>query len=73
MKPSDYEHFRDIRFPGKGSPLTPPHMQRDFKFADFAPHVFARIRDKFAIDPADYLVSIVLVALYLRFYCFVVQ
>jgi hypothetical protein len=40
----------------KGSSVTPPHMQRDFKFADYAPLVFARIREAFGIDPADYLV-----------------
>lgn len=33
-------------------------MQRDFKFADYAPLVFASLREKFGIDHADYLQSL---------------
>jgi len=58
IKDSDFEAFRNIRFPSKGSRTTPPHMQRDFKFADYAPLVFAKIREKFGIDPGDYLDSL---------------
>jgi hypothetical protein len=57
IRPADFEAFRDIRFPSQGSASTPPHSQRDFKFADFAPVVFGHIRAKFGIDPIDYLVS----------------
>jgi hypothetical protein len=39
-----------------GDELT-PGAKYDFKFKDYAPWVFRGLREKFGIDPADYLVS----------------
>lgn len=38
-----------------GDELT-PGAKYDFKFKDYAPWVFRHLREKFGIDPADYLV-----------------
>lgn len=35
-----------------------PSAKYDFKFKDYAPWVFRRLRAKFKLDPADYLVSL---------------
>ena len=40
-----------------GNELT-PSAKYDFKFKDYAPSVFRRLRAKFQLDPADYLVSL---------------
>jgi 1-phosphatidylinositol-4-phosphate 5-kinase len=52
---SDFQTTRNLKFPRRGSKYTPPHTQRTFTFRDYAPLVFARIRQKFGLDPADYL------------------
>lgn len=40
-----------------GNELT-PSAKYDFKFKDYAPWVFRRLRAKFRLDPADYLMSL---------------
>lgn len=35
-----------------------PSAKYDFKFKDYAPWVFRRLRSKFQLDPADYLMSL---------------
>lgn len=40
-----------------GNELT-PSAKYDFKFKDYAPWVFRRLRAKFKLDPADYLMSL---------------
>lgn len=40
-----------------GNELT-PSAKYDFKFKDYAPWVFRRLRNTFGLDPADYLVSL---------------
>lgn len=45
-----------------GTELT-PSTKYDFKFKDYAPWVFRRLRAKFGIDPGDYLMSLVRAAL----------
>lgn len=39
-----------------GDELT-PGAKYDFKFKDYAPWVFRALRERFGIDPADYLVN----------------
>jgi 1-phosphatidylinositol-4-phosphate 5-kinase len=53
-----------LSFPGKllthcsaGNELV-PSAKYDFKFKDYAPWVFRRLRHLFRLDPADYLVSL---------------
>eukprot|EP01119_Soliformovum_irregulare_P021901 TRINITY_DN7378_c0_g2_i1.p1 TRINITY_DN7378_c0_g2~~TRINITY_DN7378_c0_g2_i1.p1 ORF type:complete len:541 (-),score=162.96 TRINITY_DN7378_c0_g2_i1:666-2288(-) len=47
-----------LRFPSEGSQETQPHKTGLFKFKDYCPLVFRHLRQKFGIDPADYLVSL---------------
>jgi 1-phosphatidylinositol-4-phosphate 5-kinase len=47
-----------ITFCSDGSKETEPHKTGLFKFRDYCPLVFQHLRQKFGIDPADYLVSL---------------
>ncbi len=41
---------------GPGGRPSPPHiLPKPFKFKDYAPQVFRRLRARFGIDPSDYL------------------
>jgi hypothetical protein len=53
-----FEEIRDYAFPSEGSSTTPAHKMRDFKFRDYAPKVFRRLRHLFGVDSSDYLVSL---------------
>ncbi|XP_060184671.1 phosphatidylinositol 4-phosphate 5-kinase 1-like [Lycium barbarum] len=46
------------RFPPEGSKLTPPHQVLDFKWKDYCPVVFKKLRELFGIDPAEYMLAI---------------
>ncbi|KAL8467183.1 hypothetical protein ACS0TY_036048 [Phlomoides rotata] len=46
------------RFPPEGSKLTPPHQSMDFRWKDYCPVVFRRLRELFQVDPADYMLAI---------------
>ncbi|GMH39027.1 hypothetical protein BSKO_06925 [Bryopsis sp. KO-2023] len=55
------KHFAEklkLHFPRRGGNHTPPHPSQDFKWKDYAPMVFRRLREAFGIDPADYLISL---------------
>ncbi len=58
LTPADFEATIKLKFPGKGSAITPAHQMRDFKFKDYSPEVFRMIREKFNINPADYLMCV---------------
>ncbi|KAL6078191.1 Phosphatidylinositol-4-phosphate 5-kinase [Balamuthia mandrillaris] len=62
VKPYEFRTKTNLKFPSSGSsagPMpTPAHSQRDFKFTDYSPVVFRRLREHFGIDSADYLVSL---------------
>ncbi|KAI5074356.1 hypothetical protein GOP47_0010317 [Adiantum capillus-veneris] len=47
-----------IFFPKQGSQKTPPHQSNDFKWTDYCPRVFRKIRSIFDISEVDYLMSI---------------
>jgi hypothetical protein len=51
-------HMQKLKFPGKGSSHTPAHAMRDFKFKDYGGEVFRKIRDRFKIDPTEYLLNV---------------
>ncbi|KAG8529340.1 uncharacterized protein KY384_005976 [Bacidia gigantensis] len=55
--PLDFDARHKFSFDITGNELT-PSAKYDFKFKDYAPRVFRRLRAKFRIDPADYLVSL---------------
>ncbi|MCO5563148.1 hypothetical protein L7F22_016785 [Adiantum nelumboides] len=48
----------EINFPRKGSKTTPPHQSKDFKWTDYCPRVFRKIRSIFQISEVDYLLSL---------------
>jgi 1-phosphatidylinositol-4-phosphate 5-kinase len=45
-------------FPSCGSSTTPAHPSKDFKWKDYAPGVFKRLRSAFAVDEAEYMLSL---------------
>ncbi|KAI9287015.1 hypothetical protein BC943DRAFT_320493 [Umbelopsis sp. AD052] len=53
----DFFAAHKLVFDVTGNELT-PGARYDFKFKDYAPWVFRQIREKFNIDPADYLISL---------------
>ncbi|CAN8312883.1 unnamed protein product [Cochlearia groenlandica] len=46
------------RFPPEGTKTTPPHLSVDFRWKDYCPLVFRRLRDHFKVDPAEYMLAI---------------
>ncbi|KXT09637.1 hypothetical protein AC579_3133 [Pseudocercospora musae] len=54
---ADFEARHKHSFDISGSELT-PSSKYDFKFKDYAPWVFRKLRANFKIDPADYLMSL---------------
>lgn len=52
------EETRKQVFPREGSQKTPPHPSDSFKWKDYCPVGFAKLRRTFQIDPADYMLSI---------------
>ncbi|KAG9105923.1 Phosphatidylinositol-4-phosphate 5-kinase [Ceratobasidium sp. 392] len=58
LTPDDFTAAHKFSFDMIGNELT-PSAKYDFKFKDYAPWVFRSLReDHFALDPADYLVSL---------------
>ncbi|CAG8757480.1 25637_t:CDS:2, partial [Racocetra persica] len=53
----DFKAAHKLAFDITGNELT-PSAKYDFKFKDYAPWVFRRLREFFHIDAADYLVSL---------------
>lgn len=54
---ADFEAKHKFSFDISGSELT-PSSRYDFKFKDYAPFVFRKLRANFQLDPADYLMSL---------------
>lgn len=54
---ADFETRHKFSFDITGNEMT-PGAKYDFKFKDYAPWVFRRLREIFGIDPADYLISL---------------
>ncbi|KAF2278530.1 SAICAR synthase-like protein [Westerdykella ornata] len=54
---ADFDAKHKFSFDITGNELT-PSAKYDFKFKDYAPWVFRHLRATFALDPADYLVSL---------------
>ncbi|KAI9252460.1 hypothetical protein BY458DRAFT_523061 [Sporodiniella umbellata] len=53
----DFLSAHKLAFDVTGDELT-PGAKYDFKFKDYAPWVFRHLREKFGVDPADYLISL---------------
>lgn len=52
----DFTAAHKLAFDVIGDELT-PGAKYDFKFKDYSPWVFRHLREKFGVDPADYLVT----------------
>ncbi|KAG2229888.1 hypothetical protein INT48_001323 [Thamnidium elegans] len=53
----DFTAAHKLAFDVVGDELT-PGAKYDFKFKDYSPWVFRHLREKFGVDPADYLISL---------------
>ncbi|KAJ1557519.1 Phosphatidylinositol-4-phosphate 5-kinase [Nowakowskiella sp. JEL0078] len=53
----DFDAAHKLAFDVAGNELT-PSSKYDFKFKDYAPWVFRKVREAFHVDPADYLLSL---------------
>ena len=54
---ADFTAQHKFSFDITGNELT-PSAKYDFKFKDYAPWVFRHLRNKFGLDPAEYLMSL---------------
>jgi 1-phosphatidylinositol-4-phosphate 5-kinase len=57
FEPSDYNSAHKLAFDVNGNEMT-PKSEYDFKFKDYCPWVFRRIREYFHVDPQEYLTSL---------------
>ncbi|KAI8885210.1 SAICAR synthase-like protein [Backusella circina FSU 941] len=57
LNDADFTAAHKLAFDVTGDELT-PGAKYDFKFKDYAPWVFRGLRERFGIDPADYLISL---------------
>eukprot|EP00762_Andalucia_godoyi_P006455 ANDGO_02910.mRNA.1 Phosphatidylinositol 4-phosphate 5-kinase 9 len=55
---ADFAARVKVYFPTQGSLETPPHHFRSFKFKEYAPMVFRKLRETFGIDAGDFMLSI---------------
>eukprot|EP00300_Choanocystis_sp_HF-7_P004609 c13594_g1_i1.p1 GENE.c13594_g1_i1~~c13594_g1_i1.p1 ORF type:complete len:412 (+),score=83.11 c13594_g1_i1:40-1236(+) len=58
LGPGEFSNVVTTYFPKDGSSITPKHTTPDFHFKEFAPKVFARIRQFAQVDPNEYQDSI---------------
>jgi 1-phosphatidylinositol-4-phosphate 5-kinase len=55
------QHFKEkvkADFPREGSRETPPHPNSDFRWKDYCPMVFRKLRSLFVVDAGEYMLSI---------------
>ncbi|XP_042408453.1 phosphatidylinositol 4-phosphate 5-kinase 1-like isoform X1 [Zingiber officinale] len=60
LKQTDFDPRKKswTRFPPEGTKITPPHQSPEFRWRDYCPMVFKRLRKLFSVDPADYMLAI---------------
>ncbi|XP_051150826.1 phosphatidylinositol 4-phosphate 5-kinase 1-like isoform X2 [Andrographis paniculata] len=60
LNPSDFDPKEKFwtRFPPEGSKCTPPHQSIEFRWKDYCPLVFRRLRELFQVDTAEYMLSV---------------
>ncbi|GAB4813493.1 hypothetical protein N2152v2_000539 [Parachlorella kessleri] len=58
IKEANFHQKVWLRFPRNGSEVTPPHPSNDFKWKDYCPEAFRKLRDIFGINTSEYLLSI---------------
>lgn len=57
LSPLDFKDSVKLSFESSGNQMT-PSSKFDFKFKDYCPWVFRKLREFFNIDASDYLVSL---------------
>lgn len=63
----DFSFKESLPFPAKGTATTPAHSSPDFEFKDYCPEVFRKVRQRFHIDPSDYILCVCGNTQYLEF------
>lgn len=58
VRAEDFKERVKVLFPSAGSPTTPAHPSVDFKFKDYCPRVFRRLRQLWGCDDAEYMLSL---------------
>ncbi|RAL41606.1 unnamed protein product [Cuscuta campestris] len=60
LKPSDFDPKEKFwtKFPPEGSKFTPPHKSAEFRWKDYCPLVFRRLRELFQVDTAGYTMAV---------------
>ena len=58
LAPADFERTVRQIFPRSGSSATPPHFARTFKWKEYRPEVFRKLRARWNVDPADFVLSL---------------
>ncbi|CAM8974586.1 unnamed protein product [Rhodiola kirilowii] len=59
LKSSDFDPNEKFwtKFPPEGSKITPPHRSAEFRWKDYCPMVFRHLRERFQVDPDEYIMS----------------
>eukprot|EP00878_Enallax_costatus_P012911 GHUV01013483.1.p1 GENE.GHUV01013483.1~~GHUV01013483.1.p1 ORF type:complete len:608 (+),score=218.88 GHUV01013483.1:178-2001(+) len=55
---ADFKEEITVFFPSSGSSTTPAHPSSDYRWKDYGPRVFRRLRAASSIDEADYMLSL---------------
>ncbi|GER49222.1 phosphatidylinositol-4-phosphate 5-kinase [Striga asiatica] len=60
LKVTDFDPMEKFwtRFPPEGSEITPLHQSPEFRWKDYCPVVFRKLRELFQVDPVDYMSAI---------------
>jgi len=58
VAPGQFREVHSYKFPKQGSKYTPSHCMKSFKFKDYCPQIFKRLRRMFDIDPVEYQMEV---------------
>ena len=58
LQPENFAMTLKQVFPRAGSSKTPPHFAREFKWKEYRPEVFRKLRTRWEVDPADFMLSL---------------
>ena len=58
LRPISFETTVKQFFPRNGSAKTPPHFARTFKWKEYRPEVFQKLRDRWGVQPAEFMLSL---------------
>ena len=58
LQAEDFDVKINQSFPRSGSSTAPPHAAADFKWKDYSPVVFRKLRERFAMDAGEFMLSL---------------